>query len=316
MELRRLRYFVTVAEESSFNRAAQKLHMAQPPLSNQIKQLEKDLGVLLFERTNRGVRTTEAGELLLEEAQRILLQMDQAFSAVRRVGRGEVGRLVLGFVPSASNEVLPSILRVFGERFPAVELFLREMRPDRVVQRLHEKQIDAGFLYLPLDDDSLNIECVSREPLVLALPETHPLASKSQVKLQALAGESFILPARYQRMPGLYGQVTEACRQAGFIPNAVQKDVWLMQTIVGLVAGGTGVALVPASLRNLSRKGVVYKAVHGLSPTVELGMIWRQDDPSVVLNSFLRVARESFKDKDAISSSREQPTSRAANKTV
>jgi DNA-binding transcriptional LysR family regulator len=211
MELRRLRYFVTVAEESSFNRAAQKLHMAQPPLSNQIKQLEKDLGVLLFERTNRGVRTTEAGELLLEEAQRILLQMDQAFSAVRRVGRGEVGRLVLGFVPSASNEVLPSILRVFGERFPAVELFLREMRPDRVVQRLHEKQIDAGFLYLPLDDNSLNVECVSREPLVLALPEAHPLASKSQVELQALAGESFILPARYQRMPGLYGQVTEAC---------------------------------------------------------------------------------------------------------
>lgn len=133
-----------------------------------------------------------------------------AFSAIRRVGRGEVGRLVLGFVPSALNEVLPSILRVFGERFPAVELFLREMRPDRVVQRLHEKQIDAGFLYLPLDDDSLNIECVSREPLVLALPETHPLASNCQVELQALAGEPFILPARYQRMPGLYGQVTEA----------------------------------------------------------------------------------------------------------
>ena len=126
------------------------------------------------------------------------------------MGRGEVGRLVLGFVPSALNEVLPSILRVFGERFPAVELFLREMRPDRVVQRLHEKQIDAGFLYLPLDDESLNIECVSREPLVLALPETHPLASNRQVELQALAGEPFILPARYQRMPGLYGQVTEA----------------------------------------------------------------------------------------------------------
>src|ERR687894_1599439 len=169
------------------------------------------------------------------------------------------------------------------------------MRPDRVVQRLHDKQIDVGFLYLPLDDASLNIECVSREPLVLALSESHPLASKSRVDLRALAKEPFILPARYS-MPGLYGQVTEACRQAGFVPKAVQKDVWLMQTIVGLVAGGMGVALVPASLRNFHRRGVVYKPVYGLSPTVELGVVWRRDDPGVVLNAFLQVVRESLRD--------------------
>jgi DNA-binding transcriptional LysR family regulator len=172
---------------------------------------------------------------------------------------------------------------------------LREMRPDRVVPRLHDKQIDVGFLYLPLDDVSLNIECVSREPLVLALAESHPLASKSRVELQALAEEPFILPARYP-MPGLYGQVTEVCRQAGFVPKAVQKDVWLMQTIVGLVAGGIGVALVPTSLRNLHRRGVVYKSVHGLSPTVELGVVWRRHDPGVVLNSFLQAVREHFRD--------------------
>lgn len=198
----------------------------------------------------------------------------------------------MGFVPSASNEVLPPILRAFGDRFPEVELFLREMRPDQVVQRLHEGQIDVGFVYLPLNDELLNIECVSHEPLVLALPDTHPLASESHIGLQAVTEEPFILPMRYQTMPGLYGQVTDACRQAGFVPNAVQKDVWLMQTIVGLVAGGTGVALVPASLRNLHRKGVVYRSVHGLSPTVELGVIWRRDASGMVLNSFLRVARE------------------------
>jgi DNA-binding transcriptional LysR family regulator len=292
MELRRLRYFVAVAEELSFNRAAQRLHISQPPLSNQIKQLEGELGVRLFERSSRGVRMTEAGELLLEEARRIFVQVDQTVRTVQHVGHGEVGHLTLGFVPSASNEVLPPLLRAFGERFPGVELFLREMRPDRVVQQLHDKLVDVGFLYLPLEDASLGIECVSREPLVLALAETHPLASEPRVGLQAVAGEPFVLPARYQRMPGLYGQVNEACRQAGFVPKAVQKDVWLMQTIVGLVAGGIRVALVPASLRNLHRRGVVYKAVHGLSPTVELGVVRRGDDESPVVRSFLKVVRE------------------------
>ena len=214
MELRLLRYFIAVAEELSFNRAAQRLHMTQPPLSNQIKQLEEELGVLLFVRTNRGVRMTEAGEALLEEARRILVQLEQTTRVVQRVGHGEVGRLTLGFVPSASNEVLPPILRTFRNRYPDVELFLREMRPDRVVQRLHDQQIDAGFLYLPLDDASLNIECVSREPLVLALPESHPLAARPRVELQALAEEPFILPARYS-MPGQGTDILLARRAGG-----------------------------------------------------------------------------------------------------
>jgi DNA-binding transcriptional LysR family regulator len=290
MDLRRLRYFVVVAEELSFSRAAQRLRISQPPLSNQIKQLEEELGVQLFKRSSRGVRMTDAGEVLLGDARRIFVQLEQTTRVVQRVGHGEVGRLTLGFVPSASNEVLPSILRKFRQRFPDVELFLREMRPERVVQRLHDQQIDAGFLYLPLDDASLNVECVSREPLVLALPESHRLASKPRIALQALTEEPFILPARYS-MPGLYGQVTKACHQAGFVPRAVQKDVWLMQTIVGLVAGNIGVALVPASLRNLRRRGVVYKQVYGLSPTVELGMVWRRNDLGAVLHSFLRVVR-------------------------
>lgn len=270
--------------------------MSQPPLSSQIKQLETELGIQLFQRTNRGVRMTEAGELLLGEACRIFVHVDQTISMVQRMGHGKVGRLTLGFVPSASNEALPPILNAFRERFPDVELFLREMRPDLVVQRLRDGQIDAGFLYLPLEDTSLAIECVSHEPLVLALPENHPLASETRVKLQTLAKEPFILPARYGQMPGLYGQVTEWCRQAGFVPNAVQKDVWLMQTIVGLVASGMGVALVPASVRNLPRKGVVYKSVHGLSPTVKLGMVWRHNHLSTVLHSFLETAREAFRD--------------------
>ena len=305
MDLRRLRYFVVVAEELSFSRAAQRLRISQPPLSNQIKQLEEELGVQLFKRSSRGVRMTDSGEVLLGDARRIFVQLEQTTRVVQRVGHGEVGRLTLGFVPSASNEVLPSILRKFRQRFPDVELFLREMRPDRVVQRLHDQQIDAGFLFLPLDDALLNIECVSREPLVLALPESHRLAAKPRVELQALAEEPFILPARYS-MPGLFGQVTQACHQAGFVPRAVQKDVWLMQTIVGLVAGDIGVALVPESLRNLRRRGVVYKPVYGLSPTVELGMVWRRDDQGAVLHSFLRVVRDGVQSERSTSEHRER----------
>ena len=149
MDLRRLRYFIAVAEELSFNRAARRLRIAQPPLSNQIKQLVGELGVVLFERTSRGVRMTEAGELLLEEARRIFVEVDQTVRTVQRVGHGEVGRLVLGFVPSASNEVLPPILHAFRERFPEVELFLREMRPNRVVQLLHEKADRRGVSVPP-----------------------------------------------------------------------------------------------------------------------------------------------------------------------
>ena len=291
MDLRRLRYFVVAAEELNFSRAAGRLRIAQPPLSAQIKQLENELGVLLFDRTGRGVRLTDAGYVLLEEARRIFIQLEQTARMVERVGSGQVGRLSLGFVPSATNEVLPPVLYEFQKSFPEVELFLHEMMPDQVVQRLHGKQIDVGFFYLPFDDSALDTRPVSREPLVVALPETHPLAKEPEIDLRSLEREPFVLPRRYN-MPGLYGQVTEVCRQAGFTPRPVQKDVWLMQTIVGLVASGIGVGLVPCSLRNFRRKGVVYKTVRGLSPTVEMGAIWRRSDSSAVLSAFLSIVGE------------------------
>jgi DNA-binding transcriptional LysR family regulator len=297
--LRRLEYFVAVAEEQSFSAAARRLHIAQPPLSTQVKKLEAELGVLLLVRTSRGVELTDAGELLLEEARRILLQVEQTVGVVRRVGRGEVGRLTVGFVPSASNHVLPPILQRFRQRSPGVELFLRELRPDLVVAALQDKQIDVGLLYLPAGSptgSSLRVEIVSREPLVVALPAGHPLAAGTEVDLRDLADEPFVLPMRYKGMPGLYGQVTETCHRAGFTPRAVQKDVWLMQTIVGLVAGGTGVALVPDCVRALGREGVVYQPVRGpegQTPTVEMGVVWRDEEQAAVLRSFLEATRAS-----------------------
>lgn len=291
MDIRRLRYFVVVAEEQNFSRAAERLHIAQPPLSDQIKRFEEALGVRLFDRSSRGARLTEAGELLLGEARQLLTQADQTAQMVRRVGNGEVRRLTLGFVPSASNSVLPPILSKFRKRYPEVQLYLQEMNPDWLVAGLHEGRIDVSLFYLPFREGMLTYEPIFREPLVVALPETHEMAQEEKVDLCDLAGEPFVLPARY-RMPGLHGQVVSACREAGFEPEAVQKEVWLMQTIVGLVAGGIGVALVPSSLQNLPRAGVVYKAIRGLSPTVEMGVVWRRDEHSTVVRSFLKIVNE------------------------
>ena len=288
MDLRRLRYFVAVAEELSFRRAAERLRMAQPPLSTQIKQLEGALGVGLFDRTGRGIRLTEAGSFLLGEARRLLAQVDQTVDLTRRVGHGRVGRLTVGFLPSIGHGVLPSVLREFRASFPEVDLQLRELNPDQQVQELHDKRIDVGFLYLPLEDRALSIRPVFSETLVVALPEQHPLADEPDVPLHALSDEPFILPPQH-RVPGCYSQIMKACHQAGFSPRAVQKDVWLMQTSVDLVAAGIGVALVAGSLRNLGRSGVVYKTLRDLSPPLEIGVVWPRGEESPVLRSFLDV---------------------------
>lgn len=288
IDLRRLRYFVAVAEELSFRRAAERLRMAQPPLSSQIKQLEGELEVRLFDRIGRGVRLTEAGEFLLDEARRLLVQVGQTVDMTRRVGNGEVGRLAIGFLPSVGHGVLPSVLREFRARFPEVDLQLRELNPDQQVQELHHKRIDVGFLYLPLEDIALSIEPVFRECLIVALPEQHPLADEPWVPLRALSGEPFILPPQHQ-VPGCYSRIMQACHQAGFSPRAVQKDVWLMQTSVDLVAAGIGVALVAGSLRNLGRAGVVYKTLRDPSPVLEIGVVWHRGEDGPVLRSFLDV---------------------------
>jgi DNA-binding transcriptional LysR family regulator len=290
MNFQRLRYFVVVAEELNFSRAAERLHMAQPPLSYQIKRLEEELGAQLFHRTKRSVRLTDAGRLLLVEARGLLVHAEQTASVVHRVGQGEVGRLSVGFVPSAANQILPPLLRTFGERFPSVELLLREVDPDRLLGSLGDGRVDVGFLYLPFEADSLDSRPVSREPFVAALPDTHPLADEPRVTLEALAEEPFVLTPRYQEA-GLRDKIVAHCRRAGFEPRVVQ-EAWLMQTTVSLVAGGIGVTLVPASLQNLQRTGVVYKQIEGMSPEIELGVVWPRDAPSAVLRAFLGVVED------------------------
>lgn len=256
---------MTIAEEQSLTRAAARLHIAQPPLSAQLRKLEAELGTTLLQRSARGVQLTEPGRVLLEEARRILHEVDQAARMTREVGSGLVGRLALGFIPSASNAVLPPILRQFKAEYPDVTLHLQEMRPNEIVDRLHDRRIDAGLFYLPFEDPALHVRAVAAESLVLAVPATHRLARRERVELAEVAEEPFILPAHHGSMPGLYAIVVQACERAGFSPRVVQRDVWLMQTIVGLVAGGLGVSVVPDSVRRLQRAGAAFLPLSDVS---------------------------------------------------
>lgn len=290
MELRHLRYFVAVAEELHFGRAAARLQIAQPPLSQQIRQLEDELGVQLFCRTKRTVQLTEAGQVFLEEARELLTQAEHAIETVQRAKRGEIGRLTLGFVGSATYSILPDVVRAFRRHFPGVKLILHEMTTSEQVAALHEHRIHLGFVRPPLDDEMLLFKTVLQESFVAVLPESHPLATQSQVSLRSLSSEPFILFPRHLGS-GFYDQIVSLCQQAGFSPQVMQEAIQ-MQTIVCLVAAELGVALVPASLQNLQRVGVVYKALQESTPIVELAIAWRRDERSPVVHKFLEVTEQ------------------------
>ncbi|NWF61100.1 MAG: LysR family transcriptional regulator [Fischerella sp.] len=290
MELRHLRYFVTLAEELHFGRAAERLHIAQPPLSQQIQQLETELGFQLFHRTKRTVQLTEAGQIFLGEVQQILRQLEQAVQAGRQASRGLRGQVVIGFVSSAAYNVLPTILRTFRTCIPDVNLELHELTTDQQLQWLRDGRIDVGFLRPPVEEDTFCWEIIFHESLVVALPEVHPLANQSSVSLSSLKNELFILFPR-PLAPGLYDSIISFCQQANFSPTVAQEAIQ-MQTIVSLVAAEMGVAIVPESLQHLQRTGVVYKPMQELTPKVTLAMIWRRENTSATVQRFLEVVRE------------------------
>jgi DNA-binding transcriptional LysR family regulator len=290
MELRHLHYFIAVAEELHFSRAAERLHISQPPLSQQIRDLEEELGVTLLERTKRQVHLTEAGKVFLERSYRVLAQLEQAVEATQRIGRGEVGRLAIGFVDSATYTLLPDLLRVFRAQFPAVELRLHELTTAQQIQALHQNQIDVGVVRSAISEPGLSVECLLQESLVLALPESHSLSAQTTVSVSTLADESFILfPAKLG--PVFYEQIIQICQQAGFRPKVAQEAVQ-MQTIISLVAAGLGIAFVPASMQNFHRSGVIYRPLQEQIPKTGLYLTWRQHDSSPVIRAFLSLAQK------------------------
>jgi DNA-binding transcriptional LysR family regulator len=291
MELRHLRYFVTVAEELHFGRAAAKLHISQPPLSMQIRALEGELGVVLLKRTQRQVALTQAGNALLQEARQILARVEQAVLVTRRAGRGEIGELSVGFISVADYNVLPVVLREFRRRYPLVNLNLREATTDAQVRDLVAGRLDVGFVLPPMAEPALESVPILREPLIVALPEKHPLARKpGKLALEKLKDAPFILfPRPYA--PGLYDDVVSCCKAAGFSPR-VEQEAIQMQTIVSLVSAELGVALIPASLTHLRRTGVVYKSLRHGSPLTEIHLAWRRGDELPALRLFVEMARE------------------------
>ncbi|HUY13208.1 MAG TPA: LysR substrate-binding domain-containing protein [Terriglobia bacterium] len=290
MELRHLRYFLAVAEELHFGHAAAKLHMAQPPLSQQIKRLEEELGLSLFQRTRRKVQLTPAGAVFREEARQTVAQAEHAVRSARRAQQGEIGQLVVGFVDSAVYHALPPVLRAFRGRFPDVELVLRELNPAEQFLALRSSRLDAGFVRSVMSEADLAQEEVFEEPLIAALPHTHALARRRRILLRDLAGQRFVFFPRALG-PGFYDQVVSLCQSAGFSFRVVQ-EANEMQTIVSLVAAGIGGAIVPASIRNLRMPGVSYVALADPAARTALRVTWRREDTSPVLQAFLKVVRE------------------------
>ena len=294
IELRQLRYFATVAEELHFGRAARRLHMTQPPLSQTIMALEEMLGTPLFERNRRGVALTAAGEALLPEARRLLEQSAGLAELVQRAATGASGRLSLAFVSSADYSVLPPTLRAYRAEYPQVEITLKEATSDLQLEDLLEGRVDAGLLIPPLPDrarQELDYLPVLREPLVLAAPAGLPaLARAKAADLRKLAGIPLIVFPRHIS-PGLYDAILSVFREAGITPEVGQEAIQ-MQTIVSLVSAGMGLALVPQSVSNLRRPGVEYLPLVQSTPLVETGLAWRRDNASPVLRGFLELMRK------------------------
>jgi DNA-binding transcriptional LysR family regulator len=260
--------------------------MAQPPLSQQIALLEAEIGAELFDRSRRAIRLTSAGAALLPEARRLLADVDRTMRGVRRVGQGAVGRLAVGFVPSAANGCLPDGLRTYRAAYPDVDLVLRELGPDALLRGLREGSLDVALLYLPVPDPDVSITPVATEELLLALPAGHPAAAGEAVALIEVADEPFVLPEQHD-VPGLHAEITALFADAGMAPRIAQQGVWLMQTVLGLVAAGIGLAVVPSSVRTLHRDGVQLRPVRGGTRTVTLAAVHAEKSGSGLIEGFL-----------------------------
>lgn len=297
MELRHLRYFIAVAEEAHITRAAERLGMQQPPLSQQIKALEHELGVQLLRRKPRGVELTEAGRALLDDARAILLHIDHAFATTRRTARGELGRIAVGFTSSAPfHPFVPRVIRAFREAFPLVSLTLEESGTTELIADLRNERVDAAFIRTNVAEPiGLTVNPLLEEAMLVAMPSTHALAAErteegKPLPLAALAGETFVVYRR-RSGPGLYDAIFAACHAAGFSPVVGQEAPRIVSTL-NLVAAGLGIAIVPASLQRMQMDGVVYRRLAGTAqPRAPLLLATRRSDTGVVVRHFLTLVK-------------------------
>ena len=301
MDLRQLRYFVAVAEEGHITRAAERLGMQQPPLSQQIKAIERELDVLLFRRKPRGVELTDAGRVLLDQARSVLERLDHALLLTRRTARGEQGRLCVGIAPTAPfHPFVPQVIRAFRDAYPLVSVSLEEYLSRQAIERLCDEQIDVAFLRAPVaDPQGLIVHLLLEEPMVVAFPSAHELAGRGcrsvPLPLRALAEETFIMFGG-NAGPGIADASLAACHRAGFNPRLGQQAPRIASTL-GLVSAGLGVALVPASIQRVQVDGVAYRRLlPGERPAAVLNLALRRGDPSAVVRNFFDLVRRAARD--------------------
>lgn len=285
----RIRYFVAVAEERHFGRAAEKLHMSQPPLSQQIQLLEKELGTQLFTRTTRRVELTEAGEILYEGAKRALDQLEQAILHAQRVQRGEAGLLRVGFVSTAAFQLLSDVLRAFRQRYPQATLELFHLTSAQQAAAFEARTIDVGFLREPPGGE-VEVEIIDKDPLVVALPATHPLARRTSVPVRLLKDQPFVIWDR-QQTAGIAQTILDLCTRHGFLP-IIALEVTNPPAMLSLVAGGVGVAIVPRSATHLRPEAVVFRPLDDKNAYSPMALAWRSDNTRELLPGFIGLVRE------------------------
>jgi DNA-binding transcriptional LysR family regulator len=286
MEFRHFRAFVAVAEELHFGKAARKLNLSQPPISLAIKEMESELGVILFERSSRRIKLTSAGEDLLHCAKAVLTAADDVKRQAKLSASGAAGTLSLGFMSLAAYSYLPDTLNRFIKDHPDVRISLMESTTDQILLDLSTGALDVGCIFSsPLLDSNLRYQATNRDPLIIALPSTHPLAKLSRVPLAQLAKERFLTFERHYG-PIMFDAVISTCMRHGFSPKIFSARQ--MHTIVSLVSGGVGVALVPACVEVLHREGVVYRPLKGDRTPVEIGVAWRKGEASAVVKEFIK----------------------------
>lgn len=292
MDLRQLQLFVAVAEELHFGRAAARLGMAQPPLSQRIRQLETELGARLLDRTSRSVSLTPAGARLLEEGRQLIRQADAAVAAVRATAAGTSGNLRIGFAANSALGLLPGLIARYREACPTVCIALDEFDVADAVDALKERRIDLALVRDPCSHADLNAECIAREPLMAFLPHGHALSGPPSMALSSLADESFALFPR-EAAPGLHDTIVAGCHAAGFSPR-IEYSAPSWPTVVSLVGAGLAVTIAPASASALLPASVTPVALPATTQKAELWLVLPVSRPSPAARSFLKSARLAF----------------------
>ena len=289
MELRHLRYFIAVAEELNFTRAAERLHVSQPPLSQQIKQLEEEVQVQLFERTKRWVRLTGAGRLFLEQARQVLAQVERAVFAARRTLGGEVDRLSVASTPWTNLTAVSRILRCFSEAHRQIQIEVQTLNSVLQVRAVKARTVDVGLMFPPPADDALQIEKLVRYPLVVALPANHRLAARAQLSPGDLAGESYVMLA--PDVAPAYGAIVTKYWERVGVAIRERLKVDQAHAVIDLVATGAGFALVPSSVQECGKHRIVCRRLDPAPPELELSLAWARGVESPAINALLEVAR-------------------------